>query len=402
MSKLEKAKDLYLRGFCGEYIKRRTDISIQQLLKTLRSSGEVFTKQDIINYQIDYIRRKYTTDEIISAYKGMSERYPVIEKAQKGRHIECLGCGFGPYAVVFSTLLGDDVYKKLRAECWSQKQIASMESTYGVKNAFEASSGFLKDNPMYSEAVKEKRRQTMLAKYGVEHPNQNPEIKAKMLDKMRKTNLELYGVENAMQVSKIAYKSAEHRQTAMMAKYGAGNSVQVKDIRDRIFDTRRKNGTLNSSEGEDVLHEMLIDRFGADDVFRNVVVDSRYPYHVDFYIKSRDLFIELNGDKCHNDHWFDPTNERDLQILKSWQENRDRIEASGKKSRYTKYINTWTISDVNKRNSAKQANLNYIVFWDGSRKIKRNNVEFPRLRDARDWFAEGCPDSYGWRSENTY
>lgn len=36
--------------------------------------------------------------------------------------------------------------------------------------------------------------------------------------------------------------------------------------------------------------------FGKTDVLRNVCVDNRYPYHVDFYVKSHDLFIELNGD----------------------------------------------------------------------------------------------------------
>ena len=46
--------------------------------------------------------------------------------------------------------------------------------------------------------------------------------------------------------------------------------------------------------------------------------------------------------------------------------------------------------------------MNYIVFWDGSRKVTKNKKQFPRLKDAREWFDAGCPDSKDWRIENTY
>lgn len=402
MNKLEKAENLYLRGFCGEYIKRRTGISIQQLLKRLLANNITYTKQDIVNYQINYIRSKYTISEIENAYKMISRKYASLEKSAKGKHIECLGCGFGQYPDVFTALLGVERYKELRVDCWKIKQCKTMQQRYGVDNAFK-NDKFLKDNPMHSDDAREKRRQTMLARYGVEHPNQNPEIKARMMTNMKATNVERYGVENVMQCSEIAEKSAMTRQIVMTKKYGAPNSVQIEEIRNKIFDSRRENGTLNSSKAEDVLYEMLVARFGNDDVFRNVIVDNRYPYHVDFYIKSRDLFIELNGDKCHYTHWFDVNNEQDLQVLKSWEENCDRLELeSGRKSRYSKYILTWTVADVKKRKSAMANHLNYLVFWDGSRKIYRNKHEFPRLQDAIDWFMDGCPDSYNWRSENTY
>lgn len=403
MMDFKKAEELYLRGFCGEYIKRRTGVSVQRLLKSLLSHGVKYTQKDIIHYQIDYIRQKYTSDDIIAAYRDISSRYPVLEKVAKGKHIECLGCGFGKYAVVFSELLGEDVYRKLKNECWMKKQRNVMQDKYGVSNVFEKDSGFLEVNPMTLDEVKEKRKNTMLKKYGVVHPNQHPDIKKRMLENVRNTNLERYGVENVMQCGEIAMISAEHRQSSMLKKYGAPNSVQIEEIRNCIFEKRRVNGTLNSSVGEDVLYEMLIAYFGEDDVLRNVCVDFRYPYHVDFYIKSRDLFIELNGDRCHYSHWFDSNNEQDIQVLRSWEENRDRLESeTGRKSRYRKYIDTWTDSDVRKRNSAREYELNYIVFWDGSRKVMKNKKQFPRLKDANEWFEAGCPDAKDWRPENTY
>lgn len=398
MDKLMRANDLYLRGFCGEYIKRRTGVSIQQLLKTMRSRGVTYMKSDIVNYQIDYIRAKYSTDDIIKAYEYISKKYENLEKAAHGKHIECLGCGFGQHAIVFRTLLGDDVYKTLKNKCWHKKQKAVMFNKYGVENVFQ-----MIDSAMHSEESKEKRRLTMIAKYGVEHPNQNAEIKARMQKSKAKTNLMKYGTEFPMKCAEIAAKSALHRQTAMLEKYGAPNSVQILEIRNRIFESRKKNGTLNSSQGEDVLYELLVAYFGESDVLRNKCVDKRYPYHVDFYIKSRDLFIELNGDKCHYTHWFNPEDEQDKQVLVSWYENMIRVEQErGKPSRYRNYIKTWTITDVYKRRAAKDANLNYLVFWDGSRKTRKAGQLYPCLSDAMAWFDAGCPDSKNWRPENTY
>lgn len=398
MGKLEQANDLYLRGFCSEYIKRRTGISTQQLLKQMRSRGVTYTKADVIKYQIAYIQSRYSVSEIVQEYERISKTYVNLDKAAHNKRIECLGCGFGQHAVVFRALLGDDAYKDLKNRCWHEKQKAVIADQYGVENIFQTL-----EPCMRSADVREKRRQTMLSRYGVEHPNQNEAIKARMMKTQTRTNLERYGTEFPMQCPEIAAKSAQQRQETMLQKYGAPNSVQIPEIRNRIFESRKRNGTLNCSQGEDVLYELLVAYFGKDDVFRNRCVDGRYPYHVDFYIESRDLFIELNGDKCHYTHWFDPNNEQDVQVLAAWNSNMIRLERdSGKPSRYRSYIKTWTVTDVAKRQAAKAASLNYLVFWDGSRKTYRSGQQFPRLSDAMDWFAAGCPDSKDWRSENTY
>lgn len=403
MENFKKAEELYLRGFRSEYIKQHTGVSTQKLLKYLLRMGITYTKDDIIMHQIDYIKQHYTANEVEDAYVMISQKYEHLDKEAHAKRIECLGCAFGQHARVFSELLGDSTYKQLRAKCWSIKQRNVMRTLYNTDNAFRKESGLLKLHPMHSSESKEKRQQTMLSRYGYEYPNQNPVIKSGMISKMKSTVKTRYGVENAMQREDIAKKSAKNRQEAMFVKYGAPNSVQVDFIRDKILESRRKNGTINSSQGEDVLYDMLTAYFGKDDVLRNVCVDNRYPYHVDFYVKSRDLFIELNGDKGHNDHWFDENDERDLQILNSWKDNQLRIEAdTGKKSRYRKYIETWTVSDVKKRQSAKANNLNYLVFWDGSRKARKEKKQYPRLKDANEWFDAGCPDSKDWKSENTY
>lgn len=402
MSKLDKAEEFYLRGFGSEYIKRRTGISMQSLLKQLRAMGKVYSKDDIVSYQVDYIRAHYTQDDVVNAYRMISSKYPDLERARRGRHVECLGCGFGDYPKVFRAILGDAAYKSLRDECWHAKQMESMLTRYGVSNIFETDALRGENSSMHSDEVKEKRRQTMLYKYGVEHPNQNPEIKSRMQAKKLATVQAKYGVSNAMMVPEIAAKSAIKRQETMQLRYGASNSVQVDAIRNQIFEHRRQNHTMSSSRVEEDLYALLLTVFDESDIDRNCIVDGRYPYHVDFYVKSRDLFIEMNGDKCHNRRWFDSENADDIHTVAVWEEKARRALLSGKKhSRYTKYIEVWTGSDVKKREIARHNNLNYLVFWD-SRMVRRNGKMVSRLQDAYAWIAAGCPDSDNWCKENTY
>ena len=332
----------------------------------------------------------------------MSEKYDNLEIASHKKGIIVLGCCFGDYAKVFRSILGAEKYKELRNTCWKKKQTKTVKEKYGVDNVFDKSTF---DSFVTPEAVaigRAKRSETMMERYGVEEPNQNPEICEKMLVSMRKTMLERYGISYNMQRPECAKKAAEKRQQTMLEKYGVKNSVQSDKIRGAIFESRRKNGTLNSSIPEEFLYQMLIDKFGEDDVIRNKIIDNRYPFHVDFYIKSRDLFIELNGDRSHYTHWFDENNERDRQVLQAWIDNDKRIsESTGKKSRYSRYIKTWSKTDVEKRQYAKKNHLNYLVFWDGSSKQK-NKHRVPCLIDANAWFADGCPNPSEWHKENTY
>lgn len=402
MCKLDKATDLYLRGFNSQYIKRRTGISMQSLLKRLLAKGVKYTKMDILDYQTSYIKSKYDEDYIIQAYKDLMAENKDLDKLKRGRHITVLGCGFGDYVGVFKALLGVDEYKTLRNICWYEKQSKSVKDKYGVDNVFckEVFSDIVSDESVLNGRLQ--RTSTIKDRYGVEHPNQNKEIAKRMVESTRTSNMLKYGVPNVMQNSDIARKSANSRQKSMLIKYGYKNSVEIPEIRNKIFESRRNNKTLNSSLAEEKLGELLREWFGSDDVLRNVIVDDRYPYHVDYYIKSRDLFIELNGDKCHNDHWFDENNERDNQILSSWMNNMIRLEnETGKASRYRKYIKTWSQTDVAKRNIARDNNLNYLVFWDGSCK-QRNKKSIPLLRDAFEWFDANCPMPNDWRAENTY
>lgn len=402
MSKLDKALDLYLRGHRSSYIKRRTDVSTQSLLKQLRTKGRTFTKDDIRRYQVEYIREKYDASQIADAYRDIIFGWDDPYKAGHSKRIVALGCGFGDYAKVFRILLGDVEYDALRNECWAEKQRRTVRSRYGVDNVFqkESFSDFVSDEAVANG--REKRRDTMLERYGVEEPLQNAEIRDTMVDSRNATMLERYGVVNPMQIPGVADKATSSRKKTMLARYGAENSVEVDVIRERIFEARKRNGTMNTSSPEELMHELLKVQFGDDDVVHDAFIDDRYPYHVDFYIKSRDLFIELNGDKCHGGHWFDASSASDMQRVESWRLRDEELsKKTGKPSRYASYLKTWCEHDVEKRDVAKKHGLNYLVFWDGS-SYMRNNKREARLSDFHDWLSVGCPDPLDWKEEHTY
>ena len=122
MNKLKKAENFYLRGFRSEYIKRRTDISTQSLLKQLRAVGVVYNKDEIIRYQIEYISSRYTLDEIESAYTAASMKYSDMFVMCRTKHFEILGCAFGNIVPVMNALLGKERYSILKSKCQKMKQ----------------------------------------------------------------------------------------------------------------------------------------------------------------------------------------------------------------------------------------------------------------------------------------
>lgn len=202
-------------------------------------------------------------------------------------------------------------------------------------------------------------------------------------NKAKTTLIEHYGVDNPMKSDEI--KQAV--QQSVINKYGTDNFAKsaayhdlLPEISKKRIETLKANNSFAISNPENVLYEMLVSRFGEDDVLRQYSSDV-YPFACDFYIKSRDMYIELNASWTHGRHWFG-TDDNDETVLSIW------------KSKNTVYydnaIMTWCDRDIKKRDAAFKNNLNYVVFWD-------NN-----LLDARVWFAFDCPDSddfaamYNW------
>ena len=213
---------------------------------------------------------------------------------------------------------------------------------------------------------KDKWKQTMLERYGVDHPMKSSFI----FHKVVASNLEKYGVEYFMTTPDFREKS----EFTCKQRYGNSSFSKTSMFLEKSQETKRKNGTFNTSKIQDELYLKLKEKFGEKGVERERQ-DKRYPFSCDFYIKSLDLFVELNAFWTHGGHWFDENSEEDVEKLENWKQKDTKF--------YQNAIDTWTQRDVNKRNCAKMNNLNYVVLWN--------------KEDIDNWFNQGYPIRKDWK-----
>lgn len=130
--------------------------------------------------------------------------------------------------------------------------------------------------------------------------------------------------------------------------------------KEKEWRTRVKNGTNKHHKTKDEIkaQEILQKYFNVDDIYYNYFDRKRYPFKCDFYIKSVDLFIEVNAYPSHGGRPYLNTDEDQLKIS-LWES-----KLSGGKKQYQNWIYTWTDLDVRKLNCAKENNLNFIVIYD--------------------------------------
>jgi len=226
----------------------------------------------------------------------------------------------------------NEVKEKMKAT-WQEKY--GDHSTLAYKNMIEKCLKTKREKyGEHMEKVMEKTRATNLERYGVEYIAQNPESLQKMIntqtklygrvinpEKTKETCLEKYGVENyaLSEDIKIKRKNAlikhynvdvplknkdilEKQKETMIEKYGYDHNFkrpevikksQSLEIRECQWETKKKNGTTNTSKIEEQFAKYLENNNYKFE--RNYANDNRYPYHVDFYLNDFDLFIEIQG-----------------------------------------------------------------------------------------------------------
>lgn len=220
----------------------------------------------------------------------------------------------------------------------------------------------------------EKFKATNRAKYGYDFPSQRPERRQAMSEFMRENAREF--AEKSKQTQLDRYGVVNH---ACLPHRRAEQSERMSDAEHQrqVIETKKANGTVTTSSVEDELHGLLVEQFGAADVVTQYR-DERYPFACDFYVPSRDLFIELNGSWTHGGRWYEEDVVRDAELLARWRAK------DGGYHRIAEQV--WTVRDVVKRQTAAQHSLNYVVLWDGG----------AALSDARLWLAMGAPDGTDW------
>ena len=274
---------------------------------------------------------------------------------------------------------------------------------YGVKNVMDSESfrQKIKDTKFekYGDSNFNNRlqaKETCLKKYGVENQNQSDFIK----EAKKQTFISKYGVDNAVKISgvleKIAntklekygdskYNNRDLAKETFISKYGVenynnrdlakkttferygvenySNSIErhkrESEIQDKINDTKRLHNSFHTSTPENNLYNLLLTKFKSDDIIRQYK-SNLYPFACDFYVKSLDLYVELQGTWLHGSEPYNPKNEKHIKIVNEWKSR----STSHKTNFYDVAIKTWTIRDPLKRKTALKNNLNYIEVFD--------------------------------------
>lgn len=229
-----------------------------------------------------------------------------------------------------------------------------------------------------TEEKVELRRKSCLDKYGVtcvfmtkeniEKSHSNETIE-KMMNTQVKNNLAKYGVMYTWQIPQVISKINDTNTL----KYGGKNWTTTdegkakmseihksRELQEKTNRTKKERGTFNSSSKEKELHSLLVCIFGEDDVDTQFRDSTRYPFACDFYIKSKDLFIELNAHWTHGKFPFDKNNDKCIQILEKWK-NRESTSKF-----YANAIHVWTMRDVEKFKNVVANEINFIALYNES------------------------------------
>ncbi len=253
---------------------------------------------------------------------------------------------------------------------------------YGVEHASQLPANRLRQSKLMSRTYperNEKARATTLAKYGVLYASQRSKRRTAQSSFMKTNGVEFAARSRATSLKR--YGVAHHAQTEQRRVSQSRRMLDPLHQR-RINAAKRANNSFNTSAPEESLYNLLTERFGRNDVLRQHA-DPRYPYRCDFYIRSRDMFIELNATWTHGGHWFNEDDPKDRQVVDKWQSKRTPF--------YNTAIAQWCRRDTAKRNAARTAQLNYVTFWDGM-----------KLNDAKHWLAIGAPDGTDWERESSW
>lgn len=125
-----------------------------------------------------------------------------------------------------------------------------------------------------TQSFKDEQKQVCMKKYGTESRLEAKEI----LDKIKQTNIQKYGKE-------IFAGSQEHIK-----------KLDYVSIAAKAWTTKILNGTCSRSAPEERVNKILTKTFGVSDIIRQQELIGQW---IDFYIKSIDTYIQVDGVYWH-------------------------------------------------------------------------------------------------------
>lgn len=238
---------------------------------------------------------------------------------------------------------GKDYYTQ--TEEYRERAKATCLEKYGTEYSVQA------------ESVKEKTRKTCLEKYGVTNGGSSEQAK----QKAKGTCQEKYNVNYYTQTEEYKQK---YKQTCL-EKYGSTNYFSSEVFYEKVIKTKK-----SMSRFEQKIFDYLKEIFDESDIISQYKDEryknqrTNYKWNCDFYIKSLDLFIEVQGTKEHNNHPFNPNDQNDLNELALLKQKEQEKLKEKNYTRYSSIIEGWTVIDPMKRQVAQENHLKYLELFD--------------------------------------
>ena len=201
------------------------------------------------------------------------------------------------------------------------------------------------------EEVKQKSRDTFKTHM------QNESFRNERARKLKMSSDEKFGKDNYMN-RELAKKTMieRHGVPFPMMSSESRSKINFEEVHRKANETKRLHGTFNTSRLEEDAFQLLVLRFGNDDIIRQHKTEE-YPFYCDFYVKSIDTYIECNFHWTHGKHPFDSSRKEDIEVAAS-------LKEKAKTSKfYGNALNAWTKLDCKKRDVAKMNNLKFFEFF---------------------------------------
>ena len=313
------------------------------------------TKEEVIEYYINQNHTRYETATHFYMSIGEFKKYALkfniikpIELREAKRKESCMNT----YGVTNPGGL-PEVQKKIKQtnkEHWGTEYYLNSDDykqknkewldKHGVINAFQI------------EEIKEKSKQTMIERRGVPYNSQTKEwvqsVKQTWQDKTPEELVDIKIKRQNTYEEKTSYKSP----------------AQNPEVIKKMLESKKQHNGIFSSIEEDKMYELIINKgYTVERQYKSKV----YPFYCDFYINELDLYIEYQGYPVHGKdgkNILGPYNENLLehqQLVSKWKEKSVLLE--NYENWYISAINTWTVRDPLKRETAKKNNLNWMEFF---------------------------------------
>lgn len=233
-----------------------------------------------------------------------------------------------------------------RTEDKKQKSVLKRKSTCMKKYG----------NETYNNSKKYK--ETCLTVYGTTIPFASDSIKKKIAERYQlKYDEEKKAIYAKRQATFNSKTEDEMKRICQKHRdaYVLKSDIEKDKIKRKQYLTKKKNHSFKVSKTEDLCYEQLLTIYPEA---KHGYKSEKYPFVCDFYIPSKDIYIELN---FHWTHGLHPYNKKkDCKKLAIW------IEKAKTSKYFENAIYTWTIRDTNKLKIAKQNKIQLYVFYTKS------------------------------------